>query len=172
MKLKIMSLVAAASLLFSCGTTYKSTSDNAAYNVTVPTGIRSNFAVQYPDAKNIVWNRFDVNTVPIDWEMTGWTALDAEDYTVGFNMGTDKYYAWYDGNGNTMIGSAFAITDYSQLPYAVNSLVQNSYKGYSIESVQRESWKSQTGYELKLVNGDSKVKLLVDSNGNILKEKR
>jgi hypothetical protein len=167
-----MSLVAAAGLLFSCGTTYKSTSDNAAYNVTVPTDIISNFAVQYPDAKNIAWNSYDVNTVPIDWEMTGWTALYAQDYTVSFDMGSNKYYAWYDGNGNTLIGNAFAITDYSKLLYAINSLVQNSYKGYSIESVQRESWKSQTAYELKLVNGDSKVKLLVDSNGNILKEKK
>jgi hypothetical protein len=172
MKLKIMSLVAAAGLFFaSCGTTYQSTSDNAAYNVTVSEGIRSNFYASYPDATNIVWNHYDAAQVPIDWEMTGWTVLDNDDYAVTFNMGGNNYYAWYDSNGN-LIGSTYAISDYSKLPYAVNSLLQTNYKDYTIEAVQREMWGSKTAYELKLKGqGDSKIKLLVDSNGTILKEK-
>ena len=93
-KLKLVSLVVATTLLFSCGTTYTSTSDNAAYNVNVPSSIKGNFAVQYPDATNIVWNSYDVATVPIDWEMTGWTTLDNNDYVVTFNVGSDQYYAW------------------------------------------------------------------------------
>jgi hypothetical protein len=173
MKVLIMSLAVAAGLaLTSCRTTYTSTSDNAAYNVDVPVGIRSNFAVQYPDATNVVWNMYDAAAVPIDWELTDWTPLDPQDYAVSFNMGNNKYYAWYDSNGNTLVGSAFAVSDYSRLPYAVSNLIANNYQGYTIESAQRESWKTKTGYELKLTNGTSKVKLLVDSDGNILKEKR
>ena len=94
MKLKIVSLVVAITLLVSCGTTYTSTSNNAAYNVSVPSSIQGHFAVQYPDATNIVWNAYDAATVPIDWEMTGWTMLDASDYVVTFDVGTNKYYAW------------------------------------------------------------------------------
>ncbi len=172
MKFKILSLaVAAALMVSSCGTTYKTTSDNAAYNVNVPANIRGDFAVQYPGATNIAWNKYDATTVPIDWELTDWTVLDADDYAVTFDMGTNKYNAWYDNNG-ILVGNSFAITDYSKLPYAVNTMVQNNYKGYTIESAQRESWKTQMAYELKLMNGDSKIKLLIDANGNVLKEKK
>lgn len=172
MKFKFLSLVAAAGLfLASCGTTYTSTSDNAAYNVTVPADIRSDFVVAYPDATNIVWNRYDAATVPIDWELSGWTVLDPNDYAVTFNMGPDTYYAWYDSDGN-LVGTTYAITDHTKLPYAINSMLATKYKGYTIETVQREMYKSQTAYELKLKQGDDmKIKLLVDANGNILKEK-
>jgi hypothetical protein len=170
-KLKLVSLVIATTLLVSCGTTYTSTSDNAAYNVNVPSNIKGNFAVQYPDATNIVWNSYDVATVPIDWEMTGWTQLDNNDYVVTFNVGSDQYYGWYDNSG-TLVGTAYAITDYSKLPYAVNTMLQNSYKDYSIEGAQRESWGTQTAYEIKLKNGDMKTKLLVDAQGNVIKEKK
>lgn len=170
MKLKIVSLALATTLFFSCSTSYQSTSDNAAYNVVVPSGIKSNFAVQYPDATNIVWNSYDAAVVPVDWDLTGWTVLDKDDYSVSFDMGADKYYAWYDTNG-TLVASAYAITDYSKLPYAVNTMLQNSYKDYSIESVQREMWGTQMAYEVKLKKGDSKTKLLIDAQGNILKQK-
>lgn len=171
MKLKILSLVAAAGLFFaSCGTTYKSTSDNAAYNVTVPTGIRSSFAIAYPDATNVVWNRYDVNNVPIDWDLTGWNNLGASDYAVTFNMGNDQYYSWYDANGN-LIGTATVVSDYSKMPYVVNSMLHDKYSTYTIDSVNREISGSKTLYQIRLSNGDNKLKLLVDSDGNVLKEK-
>lgn len=166
-----MSLVAAAGLFMaSCGTTHQTaTSDNAAYNVNVPTNIRSGFAIAYPDASNIIWNNYDVNTVPIDWDLAGWAAYTPT-YVATFNMGNDTYYAWYDSNGN-LIGTATAVTDYSKLPYVVNNMIHDKYPGYTIDKIQREMKNSQTAYEIKLSNGDQKVKLLVDSNGTILKEK-
>lgn len=172
MKLKFLSLVAAAGLFVaSCGTTYQTTSDNAAYNVNVPMNIRGGFAASYPDATNVAWNSYDITTVPIDWELTGWNTLDADDYTVSFDMRGNKYYAWYDANGN-LVGSAYAISDYTNLPYAVNTLLQQKYNTYTIDAVQREMWGSQTAYEIKLKGTDeSKIKLLVDSDGNIIKEK-
>ena len=170
MKLKIVSLVVAVTLLVSCGTTYTSTSNNAAYNVSVPTPIQGHFAAQYPDATNIVWNSYDATLVPIDWEFTGWNMLDANDFTVTFDVGANKYYAWYDNSG-TLIGSAYTMTDYSQLPYAVTMMLQNQYKDYTIEAVQREMSGTQTAYEIKLKSADSKTKILVDSKGNILKQK-
>ena len=170
MKLKLLSLVVAATLIMSCGTTYKSVSNNAAYNVTVPSNIQGYFAVQYPDATNIVWNSYDASKVPVDWEMVGWTALDASDYAVTFNVGSNQYTAWYDNTGG-LVGTTYAISDYTQLPYAVNTLLQNKYKDYTIESAQREMWGTQTAYDVKLKSADSQTKLLIDSQGNILKEK-
>jgi hypothetical protein len=170
MKLKLISLIVAVSVLVSCGTTYKSTSNNAAYNVTVPSGIQANFAAQYPDATNIVWNSYDAASVPVDWSMTDWATLGADDFTVTFNVGNNQYYGWYDANGQ-LVASAYAINDYSMLPYAVNSLLQDKYKDYAIESAQREMWGTQTAYEIKLKNADNNIKLLIDSQGNILKQK-
>ena len=171
MKLKMMSLIVMVGLLVSCGTTYNSTSNNAAYNVTVPSGIQANFAAQYPDATNIVWNSYDANNVPVDWTLTDRTALDKDDFVVTFNVGNNQYYGWYDANGR-LVGSAYAITDYSMLPYSVNSMLQDKYKDYTIESAQREISGTQTAYEVKLKSGDNKVKLLVDSKGNVLKESK
>jgi hypothetical protein len=69
------------------------------------------------------------------------------------------------------VASAYAINDYSMLPYAVNTLLQDKYKDYTIESAQREMWGTQTAYEVRLKSGDSNMRLLIDSQGNILKQK-
>lgn len=170
MKFKMMSLVLAAGLLFSCGTTHVATSDNAAYNVQVPVTVKHSFSFNYPDATNVVWNQYDVAAVPIDWEMTGWNTLTPSDYAVTFDMGAYKYYAWYNANGQ-LVGTTYAITDYTKLPYAISTLLQNQYKGYTLDSAQKEMWGSNSAYEIKLSQGDTKVKLLVDDKGTVLKQK-
>lgn len=171
MKFKILSLVAAAGIfLASCGTTYNSTSDNAAYNVNVPTGVRSSFAIAYPDATSVAWNAYDINNVPIDWELTGWNTLGNDAYAVTFNMGNDQYYGWYDAGGN-LIGTATVVTDYAKVPYVVTNMIHDKYSGYSIDWMSREIVGNKSNYEVKLSQGDNKIKLLVDSDGNVLKEK-
>ena len=171
MKLKMMSLVAAAGIFFaSCTTTRTSTSDNAAYNVNVPTNIRSSFSIAYPDATNVVWNSYDPNNIPIDWEMADWRVLNSDAYAVTFNMGSDQYYGWYDANGN-LIGTTTVVSDITKMPYAINSMISEKYKGYTVDRIDREISGSKTNYEIKLTQGDKKIKLLVDSNGNVLKEK-
>lgn len=171
MKFKILSLVLAAGVFFaSCGTTYKSTSDNAAYNVNVPAGTRSNFAIAYPDATNVVWNSYDASVVPIDWDLSGWNTLGSDAYAVTFNMGSDVYYGWYDANGN-LIGTATVVSDYTKMPYAVTNMIHEKYSGYNIDWVGREIVGSKANYEVKLSQGDNKVKILVDSDGNVVKEK-
>jgi hypothetical protein len=169
MKLRILSLLAAAAIITSCSTTKTSTSENAAY-AGMPSTIRLDFERHYPDATNVAWTNFDAAAVPIDWELTDWAVLDNDDYVVRFDMGSDNYYAWYDANG-TWIGSAYAVSNTSLLPSAVTTTLNSQYKDYTIESIQKESWKDKTAYELKLANGDSRVKLLIDSNGTILKQK-
>jgi uncharacterized membrane protein YkoI len=169
MKLRIMSLITAMVLLLSCGTTTQtSTSSNPAYDV--PATIQTSFTTQYPNATNVVWSGYDATLVPIDWEMTGWTTLDDNDYVVRFNLDNENYYAWYDSDGN-WIGSAYVVNDHATLPAAVNSTITTRYPGYTIESIQKEMWKDRMAYEIKMKNGDNKAKLLVDADGNILKEK-
>jgi hypothetical protein len=138
--------------------------------VTVPTNIRSNFAIAYPDATSVVWNSYDISNVPVDWELTGWNTLDKNAYAVTFNMGNDQYYGWYDANGN-LIGTATVVTDYTKMPYVVTNMLHDKYTGYNIDWVGREIVGSKANFEVKLSQGDNKVQLLVDSNGNVLKEK-
>ena len=169
MKLRILSLLAAAAIITSCTTTRTSTSDNAAY-AGMPASIRMDFERHYPDATNVTWATYDGSVLPIDWELTDWTVLGTDDYVVRFDMGSDNYYAWYDADG-TWIGSAYTLSNTAILPSAVSTTLNNQYKGYTIESIQKETWKDKTAYELKLVSGESRVKLLVDANGTILKTK-
>jgi hypothetical protein len=170
MKLKIMSLVTAMALLLSCGTTTQtSTSSNPAYDV--PATIQTSFTTQYPTATNVVWTGYDVAAVPIDWALTDWAVLDDNDYVVRFDMDNENYYAWYDSDGN-WIGSAYVVNDQSTLPAAVSNTLNSQFAGYTIEKVQKEMWKDRMAYEIKLKNtSDNKVKLLVDGNGTILKQK-
>lgn len=166
--------IAAAAIVASCGTpsdttTLSSTSSNPAYST--PTTLQTSFTTQYPNATNATWTAYDAAGVPIDWEMTGWTVLDANDHAVAFDMDGQRYLAWYDSDGN-WVGSTYVIDDFTKLPSAVQSLINTKYSGYSIQKVHQEMWKDQMAYEVKLKkNDDDKVKLIVDANGNILKEK-
>jgi hypothetical protein len=173
MKLKMLSLAAFTCLLLSCGSTTSTTSNsstsaNDAYMV--PATVQTTFTTQYPTASNVNWSGYDVTVVPVDWELSGWTALDANDHAVTFDLDGNRYYAWYDSDGN-WIGSTYAVNDHTTLPAAVNSLITSRYSGYTIDKVQREMWKDHLAYEIKLKNGDNKIKVLVDENGNLLKEK-
>ena len=170
MKSRILSLVAAALLLLSCGSSKTTTSTSTGNAYAVPPTIQTSFTTQYPTASNVVWGAYDVATVPIDWELTSWTALTPTDYAVTFNMDGNKYYSWYDANGN-WVGSSYAVTNNSSLPAAVNTTITNRYPGYSIDKIHRETWKDHMAYEVKLKSGDNTVKMLIDESGNVLKEK-
>jgi hypothetical protein len=170
MKLKLFSLLAGVIALASCSTSRVSTSNNPAYSL--PSAIQSRFEVQYPTATNVTWTTYDPATSTIDWELSGWPAVDANDYVVQFDLGSDRFYSWYDVNGE-WIGSAYAIDNYSVLPYAVSNTISTQFKDYTITSVNKEMWGENTAYEIKLkkMEDDSKVKLLIDQNGTIIRQK-
>jgi uncharacterized membrane protein YkoI len=189
MKLKNFFILAAIISLASCKPSYKATDKSkttttdttstsmnkptptSATTITVPAGIQTTFTTQYPTATNVLWSKHDTMTVvPIDWEMAGWTTMDADDYLVRFDMDNENYYAWYDSDGN-WIGSAYVLKDHTQLPAAVNTVITNKYAGYSIIGVNREFQKDRVAYEIEMKKDNSKVKLLVDADGNIIKEK-
>jgi|ERR1051326_7413583 hypothetical protein len=169
MKLKILMLAASIALLASCGPSYRVT-DTSTVGIDVPVVVKKTFTTAYPTATNVVWSAYDASTLPIDWDLTGWPAMDQSDYVVVFNMNNDKYYAYYDANGD-WIGTAYAVTDYKSLPSGINTMISDKYPGYTITNVDRVMQKDRMAYEIQMKNGNSKSKLLVDENGNIIKQK-
>ena len=148
-----------------------STTGTPSTTVNVPEATRTAFTTQYPTATNVVWVNYDTQAeLPIDWELTGWQTLDADDYVVRFDMDNENYYAWYDNTG-TWVGSAYVMKDITQLPEAVNKVINEKYAGYTVKSVNREFQKDRMAYEVELTKPDGKAKVLVDSNGTIIKEK-
>lgn len=170
MKLKTLFAVAAFALFASCETPYRATDTTT---VVVSDATQSAFTIQYPNATNVVWTNYDASLDPmIDWDLAGWTTMDAGDYVVRFDMDDQDYYAWYDNNGN-WIGSAYVISDYSTLPSGVSTTLNTQFPSYTITKVNREFQKDRMTYEvvLKRASDDSKVKLLLNSDGTVIKQK-
>ena len=88
-----------------------------------------------------------------------------------FTLDTFNYHAWYDAGGD-WIGSAYPIKAAKPLPEAINNTLKAQFDGYSFDGAVREFWKDEEAYEIKIKNGDAnKMKILMDANGNILKQK-
>ena len=170
MKVRNFLAVAATVILFAaCETPYRAT--DVSGTVVVSSGMQRTFYDQYPNATNVVWTSYDPNVVILnDWELAEYGSLDESDYAVAFDMDNERYYAWYDRNGN-WVGSAYVVSDYTTLPSAVHSTISAQFPSYTIKSVNREYKRDRVCYEVVLKRDDSKVVLLVDNNGNILKQK-
>ena len=169
--MKIRNLIAGSAivLLAACGTPYRAT--DVSGNVVVTSSMRNAFNDQYPGATNVVWSSYDPSVVILnDWELAEYNTLDASDYAVAFDMDNERYYAWYDRNGN-WIGSAYAVRDYTTLPSAVHATIRSQFPSYTIKSVNREYKRDRICYEVVLRRDDSKVVVLVDNEGNILKQR-
>ena len=154
----------------------KPATDTAAVATTTdagaPTVIITSFRTKYPNATNITWSPYDKVTPPIDWEMTGWTALKPGAYVAEFEMDGQKYYAWYDVNGQ-WVGSSSMLANHGDLPKGVRDLLVSKYKGYNIDKVEREYDDKRMVYEIRLKKSDDdKVKLHVSEEGRVLKEKK
>jgi hypothetical protein len=166
MKFREIIAVAAIGLATSCGTTYEATDTMVA-----PVSIRNSFSAQYPTASNVVWTNYDATVaVPLDWEMAGWTVMDTDDYVVRFNIDNEDYYAWYDEDG-TWIGTAYVVRDHNTVPTVITNTINTQFPGYTISSVTREFQADRMAYEVELKNESTKLKLLLDGNGNVLKQK-
>ena len=183
MKGKDWMLVAASiALLASCNnkgtdkettdtTTIKTDNTRTDYStVEVPATTRTTFETKYPGATNVTWYRYDPDNVYIEWDWSGWPMLDTSDYSARFNWEGKDYWVWYDDQGN-WVGTVTNISDHSTLPAAVTNTLNSQYPGYTITSASMENDKNRNAYEIHLVKGNDKAKLLLDENGKILKKK-
>lgn len=167
MKLKAFLAVAVITIFTACSSTYRATDTGV---VISPDASRA-FDLQYPNAANVVWSNYDPDVVILnDWDITGWTVLDGDDYVVQFDVDNERHYAWYDSNGE-WIGSAIVVNDYNTLPHMVSDAIRTKYPGYSISSVTKEVHKDRIAYEVLLRDGDTKQVALIDLNGVVVKSK-
>jgi hypothetical protein len=167
MKLRALIAVAVTALFAACSSTYRATDTGI---VISPDASRA-FELQYPHASNVVWSTYDPKVVILnDWDMAGWSTIDADDYVVRFDLDNEKYYAWYDTNGE-WIGSAYVVNDFTTLPDMVRSEIKSKYPGYTISSVNKEFHKDRIAYEFVLKDGNTKQVVLMDLNGVVIKSK-
>lgn len=150
--------------------TVTAANSGTAKSVDVPASTRSSFEAKYPGASNVTWTYYDEPYTAVDWEWTGWPALDTNDYLVNYNWNGYDYYAWYDSEGN-WVGSVAPITNYEGLPAPVSAALQKTFPDYTITSVDKENDKDREAYEIKLENGDNKAKALIATDGTVLKKK-
>jgi hypothetical protein len=168
MKLKTFLAVAAIVIFTACGTPYRATDVSG---VVVSDDLQRSFNDQYPTATAIVWDHYNPNVVVLnDWELSEFPVMDESDYVVSFDMDGEKYYAWYESDG-TLIGTAYVVNDYTKLPSVVNATLTTQFPAYRITNVNREFRKDRIAYEIVLKNDDTKVVVLVDNEGNIIKQK-
>ncbi len=169
MKLRNFVAVAVIVLFAACETPYRAT--DVSGTVVVSAGTQRVFYDQYPNATNVVWTSYDPKVIILnDWELAEYGNLDVSDYAVAFDADGQRYYAWYDRNGD-WVGSAYVVKDYTTLPSAVNSTISAQFPSYTIKSVNREFKKDRVCYEVTLKKDDSKVVMLIDNNGNVIKQK-
>ena len=167
MKLKTFIAVAAIVFFAACSSTYRATDTG----VVISSDATRAFDLQYPTATNVVWSTYDPNVVILnDWDLAGWSTIDENDYVAKFDMDGEKYYAWYDSNGD-WIGSAYVVSDYTTLPDMVRSQIKAKYPGYTISSVNKEFHKDRIAYEIVLKDDNTKQVVLMDLNGVVLKSK-
>lgn len=167
MKLKTLLAVAVIAVFTACSTTYRATDTG----VVISTDAARAFDLQYPAATNVVWSMYDPDVIILnDWDLAGWTVIDADDYVVQFDMDGEKYYSWYDNTGE-WIGTAYRVRDFTALPDMVRTEINAKYPGYTISSVNKEFQKERVAYEVVLTNGESKQVVLMDLNGVVLKSK-
>ncbi len=170
MKLKILILALGTVAFVSCGPSYRVT-DRSTVGITAPSSVQASFNNQYPNAGNVTWSTYDAEHTPIDWDMAGWPMLNSSDYVATFDLNNDQYYAWYDQNGD-WIGSTYSMADYKKLPKDVTDMIYDKYPGYTISSINKEMRKdNRMTYQVMLKDQYNKKKILIDEDGNILKEK-
>jgi len=171
MKLRNLIPLAALAFLLSCGPTTYELADGT--TIVVPRRATTDFMDQYPTADAVVWSYYDVDAdenVIVDFDFLGWPVMTESDYVVTFNMDGQPHFAWYDADG-TWIGTAQAVGNINTLPASINTVVVQRFPDFTITSATREMWGDTRAYEVHLQSPNSKMKVLIDENGTILKQK-
>lgn len=120
----------------------------------VPAVVVNSFQQKFPKAKKV------------EWELKG-NIYEAEFETGLF--GTDQE-AWFQQNGKLVRYK----TDFGKrdLPNKVLDRVKRDFPGYSIEDVTKITAEQKVSYAFEVKNRNDEWKLVLDPQGNVLKQVR
>ena len=170
MKQKTFVVLAALLFFVACKTTstYRATDATV---VNSPTAAETTFLVQYPNASNVVWAYYDpVVIAPVDWQLTGWRALDANARMVHFNQDNNNYYVLYDRYGYR-VASATVLTDFTVIPSAVSNVLTLRYPAYTIIGLNRVTMTNTMAYEVEMKKMFYTARILIDDSGNVIDQR-
>ena len=116
-----------------------------------PEIVKKEFAKKYATAKSVKWD----NEEKTEWE--------AE-----FTMDGKKMTAAYDISGKWM-ESETVITE-KELPASVVNTLNKDFQGYKKGEVVIFENSEMKGFEIGLKKGESKIEVVIDSNGKVIKK--
>ncbi|MGG9971982.1 PepSY-like domain-containing protein [Ferruginibacter sp. SUN002] len=132
--------------------------------------VQTKFIERYPAASDVQWVRYqDVPVTDADWNLMDWASLDTTDYAAKYVIDKKDYWSWYTPQGEWI--STVSTIESTEVPAAVNKTLQSQFPGYTITFVNKENYKNKTAYKVKLEKGDDKMKVVMDENGSIMKQK-
>ena len=121
----------------------------------VPTTIRTSFDKDFPNARDIEWEKKGAN------------------YKVEFEIGRNDHEVLINTSGQ-ILGHKEDISD-SQLPQAVKSKIKNEYKAYRIDGADKQAVGSKVLYKVEIESGrfnnKKELDLILDQKGQILDHK-
>lgn len=132
--------------------------------------VQTKFIEKYPTASNVQWMRYeDVPVTDKDWALSDWAPYDTMNYAARYTIDSTSYWSWYTPQGDWI--STESTIHSSEVPAAVNKTLQSQFADYAITFVNKENYKNRTAYKIKMENGDDKMKVVIDENGKIMKQK-
>ncbi|MDR2125990.1 MAG: PepSY-like domain-containing protein [Prevotellaceae bacterium] len=122
------------------------------HDVVPPVGLQQKFKSDFPKSHDVEWE------------------TDGDIYEVEFDLRLKDYKVYYDSAGNILmiVQEIFR----SELPSVVKNAAKAKYPEYSFEDIDKISRGSEVFYKIEMERflSDLEVKLLIKSDGVILKE--
>jgi hypothetical protein len=116
----------------------------------IPKEVSQSFESSFNNASDIEWERH----------------LDI--YEVDFDLNKRDYTVWYNPEGG-IVKQKNDIT-ISELPLAVTSVLENSYRAHRVSDVQIIIEGESISYKLELDSWTNELELIIDKNGKIISQ--
>lgn len=119
---------------------------------------------ELPEAVKTAFAKDNAVGTDVEWEM------DMANYKVEFDMGRMEHEIWYTASGE-VIKKEQDIAE-GDLPQSIRDIIKLKYAGYRVDDVEMTWQDNATTYEVELEKGREEWKLIFDSNGTIIHERR
>ncbi len=119
---------------------------------------------ELPQAVKTAFAKDNAKATDVEWKR------DMDNYKVEFDMGRMEHEIWYTSSG-TVIKKEQDITE-AELPQAIRDVINSKYKGYRVDDIEMTWQDNATTYEVEIEKGREDWKLVFDSKGTIIHERR